>query len=345
MRKKKFLESLSKKISFVDENDKQKILNKYDKKITINMKSMSEKEAVDKFNIEKIVKKELIVFKFKSFFKKVFGKILVFLKFLYLKILNFTKLFTKRKNISNIRNKIKKEKQHTVNNANLKKKNNAYFKSFIIILYIFLILLLFLLGIFFFINIVAILDGVRIFGLISTTCLVILFIMLVLFILNGVLHNIKIDFQKFHVHFVVLIILLGCSVGYSMYEFYKLSEIDDFSDVYVMSGETNLFDLLEDDTLDIQFNSRYGNKYKIKYDDSLTGQVKIVTNYYRNYYDYVIKKNRGDVYISFHANNRNVISTLIEGLRDDKIYNLDELKRYDITIYINEIDKDRINVY
>ena len=345
MKKKRFLDLLGRKIDHINENDKQKILNKYDQKITIKMKSMSEKEAVDKFNIEKIVKRELFVFKFKSFFKNVFSKILGFLKFLYLKTLNFTKLFTERKNASKNRNTVKKDKKLIVDNANLKKKNNTYFKVFIVILYIFLIFILFLFGIFFFINIVAILDGVRIFSLISTTCLIILFIMLVLFILNGVLHNIKIDFQKFHVHFVVLIILLGCSVGYSMYEFYKLSEIDDFSDVYVMSGETNLFDLLEDDTLDIQFNSRYGNEYKIKYDDSLTGQVKIVTNYYRNYYDYVIKKNRGDVYISFHVNNRNVISTLIEGLRDDKIYNLDELKRYDITIYINEIDKDKINVY
>ena len=194
MKKKRFLDLLGRKIDHIDENDKQKILNKYDHKITINMKSMSEKEAVDKFNIEKIVKRELFVFKFKSFFKNVFSKILGFLKFLYLKTLNFTKLFTERKNASKNRNTVKKDKKLIVDNANLKKKNHTYFKVFIVILYIFLIFILFLFGIFFFINIVAILDGVRIFSLISTTCLIILFIMLVLFILNGVLHNIKIDF-------------------------------------------------------------------------------------------------------------------------------------------------------
>lgn len=344
MKKKKFLELLSKKINYVDNKDKQKILDKYDKKIKVKMKFLSEREAVSKFNVEKIVKKELCLFKIKTFFIKVFNGILSFIKLVYLKVFNCIKVFTKKKPFSNNSKKIKKEKQLYSGTENLRLKNK-WCRLLMIFLYILLLVILFVLCIFFFVNVIALLDGIRIFSFISTTCLFIICIILLLFLLNSVLHNIKIDFRKVRFHFVILVMLLGCSVGYSIYEFYKLSEIDDFSDAYTMSSETDFFDLMEDDTLDIQFNSEYDTQYQIKYDNSLEGQIKIVTNYYRNYYDYVIKKNRWDIYISFHVNIRNVVSTLIDGLREDKLYNLDELKRYDITIYISEDDKDKINVY
>ena len=345
MKKKKFLELLGKRFNDFSCNEKQKILDKYNNKIEQKMRHMSEKEAVDGFNIDRIVKKELFVFKIKLFLKKVFSKFFKFFKLIYLKILNFVKAFTKRKIICN-KNKKEVHKDFVqVDKVKLSSRDNVWVKFIVVVSYIFLIVILFLLGIFFFINIIAFLDGVKIFGFISTAFLFILCNLLFLFILNCILHNIKIDFKNFHAYFIILVLLLSCSIGYLMYEFYELDEIDDFSEVYVMSSDSSLFDLLENDILNIQFNSNYDNKYRIKYDDSLNNQVKIVVNYYRNYYDYIVKKNRGDIYISFHVNNRNVLSTLIEGFRENKIYNLNELKRYDITIYLNEKDKDKINVY
>ena len=343
MRKKKFLELLENDIKDFDAVYKKKIINKYNIKIIHKMKRMTEKEAVETFDRDVIVRKEKIIFKVKMFFINIINIVVNFFKSFSVKIRNI-----KNKNNKNLHKKVEK-----LSNINKKKKDiNDYNKYntklsvfLMVVLNIFFGIVLFILGIFFFINIIAILDGVRLFSFIITTFLLMTFIILLLLFLNSILHKTGISFKKYYTCFITLLVLLGCSIGYIIYDIYKLEEIDDLSDNYVMSSESITYDLLENDVLDIEFNHNYNNTYNIKYDNTLNDEVKIVANYYRTYHDYFVTRNRNDIYVSFHANKRNVISAFIEGLREDKIFNFNELKRYNITIYVNENDKDRINVY
>ena len=348
MRKKKFLELLNKKIVDCDDIYKQKLLDKYNQKITVKMRKLSEKDAVGLFDLDKIVKKELFILKVKLFFKRLFNSIVSFFKLIFLKIKNFCEILFKKLRFKKNKKEVRSKKiiNSELNYDNKKVIcNNHFLMCVLSILYFLMFIVLFLLGIFFFINVIAILDGVRLFSFILATVFVILFVIMILLILNCILKGKNVDFKSFLVYPIILLFLLGCSVGYVFYDIYKLEEIDDLSELYTMSNESNVFDLLDDDVLDIEFNSNYDNRYFIKYDESLDNQVKIVVNYYRNYYDCLIKKSRNDIYISFHDNKRNIVSTFIEGLREDEILNFDELKRYNITIYVNENDKNKINVY
>ena len=76
MKKKKFLELLGKRFNDFSCNEKQKILDKYNNKIEQKMRHMSEKQAVDGFNIDRIVKKELFVFKIKKKCIKILFKLI-----------------------------------------------------------------------------------------------------------------------------------------------------------------------------------------------------------------------------------------------------------------------------
>ena len=343
MRKKKFLELLENDIKDFDAVYKKKIINKYNIKIIHKMKRMTEKEAVETFDRDIIVRKEKIIFKVKMFFINIINIVVNFFKSFSVKIRNI-----KNKNNKNLHKKVEK-----LSNINKKKKDINDYNKYNTKLSVFLLvvlnicfgIVLFILGIFFFINIIAILDGVRLFSFIITTFLLMISIILLLLFLNSILHKAGISFKKYYTCFITLLVLLGCSIGYIIYDIYKLEEIDDLSDNYVMSSESITYDLLENDVLDIEFNHNYNNTYNIKYDNTLNDEVKIVANYYRTYHDYFVTRNRNDIYVSFHANKRNVISAFIEGLREDKIFNFNELKRYNITIYVNENDKDRINVY
>lgn len=342
MRKKKFLEILNKKLLFLDDRSKKDILQKYDNMICKKMIKVKEKDVIKSLNLDFIVKKEMAIYKTKLFFKRIknsFNKFFCVLK-------EKLKLFkTVRKKTSKAEKSVFHQKNKTNGVTSYSKNTYVFSKSNKIILFIvgiILYIVLFFLGIIFFINIVAFLDGIKLYSFILISFVLIL---IVCFSLRCIVDKLNIgvfNFKKYNRYYIILISLLGCSFGYLMFDIYRLEEVDDFSEYYTMSRETNMFDI-DSDEVNVKFNHIYDNKYNIKYDDSLDNEIKIVANYYRNYYDLVIKKNRNDLYVSFHVNSRDVISTLIDGLKQKSIYNLNELKRYDITIYINEKDKNKIN--
>lgn len=342
MRKKKFLEILNDKLLFLDEKNKKKILKKYDNVICKKMSKRKEKEVIESLNLDFIVKKEIMNYKTKLFFKRIKNSFNNFVGILKDKIHLFKAVRKKTNKVKNTdfnhKNKTKEVFPYNKNTYMITKSNKVILFILSIILYMFL----FFLGIIFFINIVAMLDGIRLYSFILTSFVLILIIWFSLRCVVDKLNDGVFDIKKYNRYFIILISLLGCSVGYLMFDIYRLEEVDDFSEHYTMSRETNMFDIASDE-VNVKFNHIYDNSYNVKYDGSLDNEIKIVTNYYRNYYDLVIKKDRNDLYVSFHVNNRNVISTLIDGLKQKSVYNLNEFKRYDITIYINEKDENKIN--
>jgi len=95
----------------------------------------------------------------------------------------------------------------------------------------------------------------------------------------------------------------------------------------------------------VSFNSNYKTSYIVEYDNKLIDKIRVEVKYYECYYDFYAKKSTNNVYISLKLDNRDRLSTYIEGLKDNKIYDPDELSRYVVKIYMNENDKERVIIY
>ena len=83
-------------------------------------------------------------------------------------------------------------------------------------------------------------------------------------------------------------------------------------------------------------------KYTIEYDNTLDNKITIETKYYESYYDYYMKKNVNDIYVSLSLDYRDRLSVYLENLKENKIYDKNELSRYTVKITMNERDKDRV---
>ena len=55
-----------------------------------------------------------------------------------------------------------------------------------------------------------------------------------------------------------------------------------------------------------------------------------------------MKKNSNDVYVSLSVDFRDRLSVYLENLKENKIYDKNELSRYIVKITMNERDKERI---
>ena len=55
-----------------------------------------------------------------------------------------------------------------------------------------------------------------------------------------------------------------------------------------------------------------------------------------------MKKNVNDIYVSLSLDYRDRLSVYLENLKENKIYDKNELSRYTVKITMNERDKDRV---
>ena len=144
--------------------------------------------------------------------------------------------------------------------------------------------------------------------------------------------------------FIISTILSFKRITLSIKQISKVETVKDVSDKYTMTRKyekINLSSNLEKITY-ISFNANYDTKYIIEYDNTLDNKLTIETKYYESYYDYYIKQNSNDVYVSLSVDYRDRLSVYLENLKDKKIYDKNELSRYIVKITMNERDKDRV---
>ena len=92
----------------------------------------------------------------------------------------------------------------------------------------------------------------------------------------------------------------------------------------------------------ITFNSNYNTSYIMNYDDSLDGKFYVEVKYYECYYDFYAKRTSDELYISLRLDPRDRMSVYIDDLRDNKIYDEQELSRYIVKITASHKDAERI---
>ncbi|MDD6272249.1 MAG: hypothetical protein PUA90_01865 [bacterium] len=192
-------------------------------------------------------------------------------------------------------------------------------------------------------SIFAYLDGVKIIGInIALIGLVILLLIIILAI-NKAIFRKKNNFKLNLIIIISSIVLISFGVSSTIYSIYKLERVNDVSEKYSMTSKIETFNLPSNSSsMNILFNSEYDTQYIIKYDDNLDNKFKIEVKYYEEYYDYYIKKSTNDIYISLSPDFRDRLSVYISDIKDNKIFDNNELKRYVVKITINKKDYSRL---
>lgn len=190
----------------------------------------------------------------------------------------------------------------------------------------------------------AILDGIKYYGFNIALFGVDLLLLIIVILVNKLILSKKISIKWTLISVLLTLIIIACGISLFMKQISKIDIVKDVSDKYTMTRKYEKISLPSnlDKVTRISFNSHYDTKYTIEYDNTLDNKITIETKYYESYYDYYMKKNMNDIYVSLSLDYRDRLSVYLENLKDNKIYDKNELSRYTVKITMNERDKDRV---
>lgn len=190
----------------------------------------------------------------------------------------------------------------------------------------------------------AILDGIKYYGFNIALFGVDLLLLIIVILVNKLILGKKISIKWTLISVLLTLIIIASGISLFMKQISKIDIVKDVSDKYTMTRKYEKISLPSnlDKVTRISFNSHYDTKYTIEYDNTLDNKITIETKYYESYYDYYMKKNVNDIYVSLSLDYRDRLSVYLENLKENKIYDKNELSRYTVKITMNERDKDRV---
>lgn len=190
----------------------------------------------------------------------------------------------------------------------------------------------------------AILDGIKYYGFNIALFGIDLLLLIIVILVNKLIIGKKISIKWTLISVILTLIIIACGISLFMKQISKIDIVKDVSDKYTMPRKYEKISLPSnlDKVTRISFNSHYDTKYTIEYDNTLDNKITIETKYYESYYDYYMKKNVNDIYVSLSLDYRDRLSVYLENLKENKIYDKNELSRYTVKITMNERDKDRV---
>jgi len=192
----------------------------------------------------------------------------------------------------------------------------------------------------------SLLDGLKIYGVVLAIFGLVLFLMWFITIIYCLIFKLKINKKLVLVFMFLIIFIIAGGVAYTFRQYEKIESVHDVTTKYNLTTFTEKYKLPNRDrTLYITFNSIYNTDYVVEFDPSLKDEVKIQVQYYENYYDFYVKKGTTNIYLSLKEDTKDMVSAFIDDLKESKIFNLDEFKRYSVKIIINEKYKDRIVIH
>lgn len=192
----------------------------------------------------------------------------------------------------------------------------------------------------------AIMDGIKIYGVNIILFAVMLFALWALLLVNKTLFKKKINKLFWYISLILIIFILAIGIALTAYKISKIKTIKDVSEKYNFSRKYEEYNLPQNENKKfyIYFNGNYNTKYEYEYSDTLNGKIAIEVKYYECYYNFYNKKGNHNVYISLKQDYRDKLSVYIENLKDNKIYDSDELSRYTVKIIGNKKDLERVVV-
>lgn len=364
-KEKKYLNELENKLNNISKKKRESIINKYrekiqeekskNKKITEILKELGTPSEVTEKELNNLKSNN----KFKLFINKIKNFITKDIQFpskdkpkIKINIFKKKKKASIKDNIIEVKEEIQNELPNVIESVtetkifeSKKSKTKRMILKTLGILFIMILLFIWLwLTVILMASMFAILDGIKFYGINITIFGIDILLLLIIILVNKKILNKKINSKLTFISLIVLLIIIGFGIALSIKQISKVETVKDVSDKYTMTRKyekINLSSNLEKITY-ISFNANYDTKYIIEYDNTLDNKLTIETKYYESYYDYYIKQNSNDVYVSLSVDYRDRLSVYLENLKDKKIYDKNELSRYIVKITMNERDKDRI---
>ena len=188
----------------------------------------------------------------------------------------------------------------------------------------------------------AILDGIKFYGISVALFGLSLVMLWVVIIINKAIFKRHIN-NKWSINFLLsFIFIIAIGLAFTFKEYNNVTFVNDVSDKYSMTRSYESYYLRSDKDTIITFNSNYNTSYIMNYDDSLDGKFYVEVKYYECYYDFYAKRTSDELYISLRLDPRDRMSVYIDDLRDNKIYDEQELSRYIVKITASHKDAERI---
>lgn len=190
----------------------------------------------------------------------------------------------------------------------------------------------------------AILDGIKFYGLNIAILGIDILLLIIVILVNKAVLNKKISVKWTIISIILTLIIIALGITLFIKQASNIDIVKDVSDKYSMTRKYEKLNLPSniDKKMYISFNTNYDTQYIVEYDNTLENKFTIETKYYESYYDYYVKKNSNDIYVSLSVDYRDRLSVYLENLKENKIYDKNELSRYIVKITINERDKERI---
>lgn len=190
----------------------------------------------------------------------------------------------------------------------------------------------------------AILDGIKFYGLNIAILGIDILLLIIVILVNKAVLNKKISVKWTIISIVLTLIIIALGITLFIKQVSNIDIVKDVSDKYSMTRKYEKLNLPSniDKKMYISFNTNYDTQYIVEYDNTLENKFTIETKYYESYYDYYMKRNSNDIYVSLSVDFRDRLSVYLENLKENKIYDKNELSRYIVKITMNEKDKERI---
>lgn len=190
----------------------------------------------------------------------------------------------------------------------------------------------------------AILDGIKFYGLNIAILGIDILLLIIVILVNKAVLNKKISVKWTIISIILTLIIIALGITLFIKQASNIDIVKDVSDKYSMTRKYEKLNLPSniDKKMYISFNTNYDTQYIVEYDNTLENKFTIETKYYESYYDYYVKKNSNDIYVSLSVDYRDRLSVYLENLKENKIYDKNELSRYIVKITMNERDKERI---
>ena len=227
-----------------------------------------------------------------------------------------------------------------------KRKHEITIKVLKVVLMLILLFLWLWSSIAFIAGLFAIMDGIKIYGINIALFAVMLLTLWTLLLVNRTLFKKKIDKLYWFISLIIILFILAFGIVLSGYKISKIETVKDVSDKYNFTRKYEEYNLPQNNTKKfyIYFNGNYNTKYEYEYSDNMNGKIAIEVKYYECYYNYYNKKGNHNVYISLKQDYRDKLSVYIENLKENKIYDSDELSRYTVKIIGSKKDLERVVV-
>ncbi|NCC71263.1 hypothetical protein EOM09_06800 [bacterium] len=124
----------------------------------------------------------------------------------------------------------------------------------------------------------------------------------------------------------------------------KYEYLSDIDSKFIMKLTEYNYDLPSNktDKFKIYFNTNYKTEYTIKYNNKLENTVNVEITYYKDYYEINENHDKNGAYISLSSDNRRKLSLFLNNVKENQILNYNELERYEVVIYVNKDDSERL---